>query len=1135
MIQPLKNKSAAIIAVLAANALIFAQTERGAIRGTVEDSSGATIAGVTVTATNFDTGIETRTISTEAGNYSIPDLRPGTYTLTAEKVGFKKLIRENVKVDVASITGLNLQLQVGEVTESITVQEVAPLLRSETSSVGMSINPKTYIDLPISAQGGRSAEALIFLAPGTSGSTFDAHINGSQTLSKEVQLEGLSMAIAEVPGDPRTFTMPPDAIQEFSFATSSYTAEFGNTGGGVAQFTVKSGTNDLHGNAYEHFKNDKLNARGFFQRTRPIRRENEFGFSIGGPIWIPKVYNGRNRSFFFFNYNDYIFRSGPANALGSVPTAAFKRGDLSGLRDNSGALIPIYDPATTQPDGQGGFTRAVFPNNLIPADRISGVSKAIMAFIPDPQFPGIVNNFLSLNNTRNDKPFKTIKLDHQISAAHRISGMWNWGELKDNGPVAILPPPIASTRDSIFTQNTVRLSYDWVITPTLFNHASFGFNRQNQRLIAPEQGGSWAEKVGFKGIPNGAMVGVNFSPFTALAQNQEFFTSISNTFLFADGLTWVKGKHNLKFGTDIRKLQDNFLFPSTTGNYNFDRSGTAFPTAAGRSATGNAFASFLLGYVNSGGFRVSNIETGGRWGYIAGYAQDDYKLTPRLTLNLGLRWDLYLPLTDVNDFYSMMNPSVPNPRAGGLRGAVIFAGDGPGRTGRHRLTNGISHNNFGPRIGAAWQVRSSTVVRAGYGIGYFPQGAMGGGNVRSNAAGFEGNASFTSLDQGLNPAFLWDSGFPQNYDRPPFIDPGFNVGASINMWSDNAHEPMYRQDYNFGIQHQFARNWLLDVGWVGEKSTRLNTGVFNANQVHPSYLRLGELLNKDINDSAVQAAGFGRPFPTFRGTLAQSLRPFPQYTGVGVLNSANIGNSTYNSLQVKVQKQYASGLFFLSSYTWSKSLSDASSVLGGFFSTSARDQYNRRIEKALSTFDVPSRLVIAMNYELPIGPGKPIANVPGPVGKAIGGWQVNAILNYQSGEPIGVGVPNTLPLFNSRNLPDIVPGVNQVLKDSSFDPARDLYLNIAAFRIPAPFTFGNAPSVLNVRVFRNLNENVGIMKRTTIREQMNIEFRFEMFNAFNRVRFGGPATNVADPFNFGKISSQANSPRDTQFVLKFNF
>ena len=356
------------------------------------------------------------------------------------------------------------------------------------------------------------------------------------------------------------------------------------------------------------------------------------------------------------------------------------------------------------------------------------------------------------------------------------------------------------------------------------------------------------------------------------------------------------------------------------------------------------------------------------------------------------------------------------------------------------------------------------------------------------------------------------------------------------MWNSSAILPSYSQSFNFGMQWQLTPTMVLDTSWVGAKATRLSTGVFNVNQVDPKYLALRELLTRPIDDPAVAAAGFGRPYPTFTGSLAQALRPFPQYAGIDTIRSENVGNSTYHSLQVKVEKQYSNGLFLLSSYTWSKSLTDSSSALSGFFSTSARDSYNRRLEKAVAIFDIPHRAVMAMNYELPIGPGKKLNTAKGAVGKLAEGWQVNAILNYQSGEPIGIGVNNALPLFNSRNLPNVVQGVAPQLSKNNFDPAKNLLLDINAFTAPAPFTFGNAPSVLsNARVFENFNEDFGITKRTYIKERFNVEFRFEMFNAFNRTRFGGPATNISDPFNFGKVTSQANSPRTTQFALKFNY
>ncbi|MBC8166927.1 MAG: TonB-dependent receptor, partial [Bryobacteraceae bacterium] len=1091
---------------------VVAQTERGTIRGTVVDPAGASITGAKVTARNVQTGVLTTTVSTNAGVYSIPNLRPGTYAVEAEQTGFKKLIRNNVVVEVAGVIGLDLALQVGDLAESVTVSSEAPQLQSESSEVRTTVSPQAYIDLPVSASGSRSTEAFIFLAPGTTGNTFDAHVNGSQTLSKEIQIEGLSMTTAEVGGDPRVLTLPPDAIQEFSLATSSYSAEFGNTGGGVERFVIRSGTNQFHGAGYEYLRNDKLDARGFFNATRSVNRQNEYGGSIGGPIWIPKLYNGRNRSFFFFNINYFKFRSGPVNQTASVPTAAFRRGDLSALRDAQGNLIQIYDPATTRADNQGGFTRDPFPNNQIPTSRFSAVSQKVLGFVPLPTLAGIVNNYPATGNNRNDNRNNTMKFDHLFNSTHRMSGSWNYGKNTDSGPFAALPRPVANSRDGVLGpgQNTVRLSHDWVISPTVLNHFAAGLTRQHQLLQAPEQGQNWGQQLGLSGVENGPFPVIFTDPFTPWGQNQDLLRTISATWAYSDSLSVVKGKHNLKFGVDFRKLQNNLLQGAQSGSFTFSRNETAFPSAARRAETGNAFASFLLGEVDAGSIQINEVTRGMRLTYLAGYVQDDFKVSRKLTLNLGLRWDLYTPMREVNDVYSIMDATTPNPAADGRLGALIFAGEGQGRSGQSRLTDGTSYTNFGPRLGFAYSITSRIVMRSAWGLVYYPTGALGGGNAKPPATGFIANPSFFSQNQGVSSAFRWDNGFP-SFPRPPFINAGFGVGPGLtggtNTWNTGARNPSRTQTFNYGLQWQLGAGLMLDTSYVGSKSTRLATGVFNLNQVDPVYLRLGELLTQNIDSPAVAAAGFRRPYASFQGSLAQSLRPFPQYGGIGTVNSANVGNSSYHSLQVKLDKRLSNGFFFLSSYTWGKSLTDASSALSGFFSTSARDHYNRSLEKALSVFDVPHRLVGAFTYELPIGPGKPIGNVNGAVGKVIGGWQLTGVLSYQSGTPIGVGVNNTLPLFNSRNLPNTVAGVDPTFSKKDFDPARNVLLNAAAFQSPAAFTFGNAGSVLpNARTFNTYNEDFGILKRTRFTESINLELRFEMFNAFNRVIFGGPAS-----------------------------
>src|SRR6185437_9384591 len=495
---------------------LYAQSERGSIRGTVKDSTGAVVPGAKITATSMATNIETSTVSEEAGNYNIPQLAPGIYSVRAELAGFKTLVRENVVVIVSGVTPLDLSMAVGEISEKVTVTTAAPMLKSETSDLSIEVNPKSYNDLPLTSAagmtGGRGPEAFIFLSPGiTPGlhaggaptDTFDAHINGSPTLSKEMQVDGMSTQIAEVQGDPRDLTFPPDAVQEMSVLTSGYPAEFGNTAGGVEQYVIKSGTNTYHGNLYEFLRNTDFDARGFFSSSVAVHHENEFGGTFGGPVWIPKIYNGKNKTFFFVNIEEYKLRGGSQNSIGSVPDAAFRGGDLFGLVDASGKQIPIYDPNTTVPDGSGGFTRQPFGGNIIPADRISNVSKAILADVPAPTLPGIYNNYPSSGSSITDYSAYTFKIDEYFTPTHHLSGMWNQSANNNNGPYSILPHPVQSTRDGTTNVYTGRLNYDWTISPTLLNTARMGFNRQFQFLGSAEASQQFGDKLGIAGINNG--------------------------------------------------------------------------------------------------------------------------------------------------------------------------------------------------------------------------------------------------------------------------------------------------------------------------------------------------------------------------------------------------------------------------------------------------------------------------------------------------------------------------------------------------------------------------------------------------------------------------------------------------------
>lgn len=1127
----------------------LAQTERGTIRGTVQDSSGAFMAGVKVTAVNVATGVAWESPSTGGGLYNIPNLPPGTYRVTAEMKGFKQLIENNVVVAVAAVVGLDLKMEVGAVTENITVTAAPAPLQTENTERALTLSERSYTDLPLSAGGMRSPENFFLLSPGATGDTFATRVNGSQALSREIQLEGMSVNDSEIGSHSAIMLnqISPDAVQEFSVATSTYSAEFGNSGGGIMRYTVRSGTNNFHGNVYEYFKNAVLDTRGFFAKKRAPDYQNEFGGSIGGPI-------EKDRTFFFFNFNGFRLTGGANNLVASVPPAAFRGGDLSGLVDSKGNMVQLYDPASTRSNGAGGFIRDPFPGNIIPASRMSPVSKGILSFVPLPNVPGagLVNNFISSgsSHTRNNK--YTFKINHNFNAKHRISGSGSRGSTFVD-PLIALPRPVNSAVQNTDTEKNARLAYDWVITPSLLAHLSVGANRAYRNIGDSTYGQGWGQKLGLTGVPNGDFPSVNFGAasntpggnvFSGLAINKTKVLIVSNTFLYGGNLSWLKGKNNWKFGADFRKQQDFRAIPSITGTYNFNANETALPTAAGRATSGDPFASFLVGTVDSGSAFISDIPQGMRWTYLGAYVQDDIKLTPTLTVNAGLRWDLFTPIEEAHNQFSILDPTLPNSAAGGLPGALIFAGFGPGRIGSRRFsTERTDHKNFGPRLGIAWQFRNNWVLRTGYGISYFANsGILGGPANGLPNLGFTASPVFLSQDLGVTPAFNWTNGFPQNFQRPPFIDPTFGTGGGASIFNPAGSRPAYRQDWNFGFQHELAKTWLLDIAYVGSKGTRLNNRLNNPNQVNSKFLSLRSLLTLNINDPAVVAAGFTPPFPGFTGSLAQALRPFPQYSSVGDNRSFANGNSTYHALQAQIQRKFSQGLMVLANYTLSKNLSDSpDAVGGGFFFNGARDTYNRRIDKSLSLYDQTHIIHLAVNYELPIGPRKRFLKQGGAVGKFLEGWQVNAIGKYNSGEPLAVVITNNLPLFNGQNVPDIVPGVNPCLSKSNFDQATSRLLNINAFRQPAPFTIGNAPVVLNnCRIFPLLNEDFGIEKRTLVGEKLNIDFRFEMFNAFNRTRFGVNTAflnlwNFNFPQSFGRIGGQSNSRRTGQFTLKVDF
>ncbi len=1138
----MRNTGLAFFALLFCAIVAWTQTERGGIRGTISDQTGAVVPGAQVTATHIATGVATSTISTSAGTYSLPALPLGTYRVAANRTGFKNLVRENVVVDAASTVGLDLSLEIGAANEVVTVTGSAPILQTESSVTNTEVSAQAYVDLPLSSSGGgRYSAGFLQLVPGwtttaptPNGNRMQDSINGGQLSSKDIQIDGASTITIEITGDGRNTVWPPDVVQELSVATSGYAAEYGNTGGGEERYVIKSGTNEVHGDAYEFFRNNVLDSRPFFSSSVPIHRENEFGFTVGAPVVIPKLYNGRNKSFVFFGINWYRYANSGSPSITSVPDNAFRTGDLSGFPQ------VIYDPATTQQLSNGTATRSPFPGNIIPTSRISPISQNILSYVPLSNTQSIYNNYFApINSNFNNQTTYTIKGDHYFDSRHHVS-ISNVSAQNPFYSAGVLPSPIETGYGPIrtYTFDFGRATYDFTVTPTMLNQFRIGFNRQTQFSRSLERAGQYPEKLGMQGLnlASGDFPTITWGSFNTLA-GHNFTYPVSNTGILSDALSWTRARHNFKFGFEGRYNEHTYQSESPV-SMTFSRNETALPTAL--STTGLEYASFLLGQVDSSSVPICcQFIPHEDWKEFGAYAQDDYKITSKLTVNYGVRWDLFTPLQESRNNYSVMDPTAPNPFAGNLPGAYVFAGqNGQG----NRLTYAKNDSsNFAPRLGVAWKATNRFVIRSGYGISYFLTGAYGAGNNTHTNNGYWFTSTAQSLNSGVTPGYQWDQGWPQNLlIIPPDLSAGLGVGSgTIQYWAPSAGRAAYAQNWNFTTQTQLTSDLTLEVGYVASKGTHLPTGDYDPNQLHPAFYSLGALLNSSITNPAVAAAGYTAPYPGFTGSLAQALRPFPQYVTSlsGALSSATLGNSTYNSLQVKVEKRFSRGLFATAVYTWGKMLTDADSNSVGNGAVLGRNQYDRSLDKIVSPFYRPQRFVLAFTYELPVGPGKTFLNHDNIAGKIIGGWQVNGILTYMSGNPITVTASQTLPLDSGPQTPNSILGVSQMGSwNGRFDPAVDKYLNIAAFAQPAPYTFGTSALYLpNFTGPSYFNEDLGLVKNVKIYERFNLQFRLEAFNALNRVVFSNPASNVSVPQTFGVITGQANSARNGQIAMKLTF
>lgn len=1079
------------------------------------------MAAAAVKARNTATGLEYRTQTTASGNFVIQQLPMGPYELTVEAAGFRKLVRKGLELNVAQTLNVETRLEVGQVEQAVEVTGELPGVQTATSDLGTTVNRNKLIDLPLFVGGNvRNLEQFIFLAPGVTGNTNDTQISGSPNRAKEVLVDGVASTGIEsggiIAGNGRPSV---ETIGEFKLVRANFNAEYGRTGGGVQIFTTRSGTNELHGSVFNFLRNDKLDARGFFQRARQVNRQNEFGATLGGPVVIPGLYNGKNRTFFHFVYSGYRFRQGSPNTLQSLIPLDFRQGDFS--RAN-----PIFDPATNRSTGTG-IVRDVFPGNRIPASRFSSVSRNILPLLPTPDNNNIFNNFLSVGRGRTDSNQINLKLDHAFSDRNRISGYY-YRDLHEIFDPELVPGPTTPNRTVASKNNWLRMSHDLVISPTKLNHITIGYTRTAVRIASYSLNQDWPTRLGLTGVntgPDNTFPCIEFiaSGFSRLGDqncNSRVFQT-NNAFQLGESFSWVRGSHNLKFGLDYRWMETNGIDPwRTMGWFQFNALETALP---GTANTGNAIASFLLGGVNRGQLQVFSYFPRNRYQYWAGYAQDDWKVSRRLTINYGLRYDVFIPRYERRDNLSTFDLNLPNPSVGGLPGGMIFLGEGEGRSGLKRLAD-IDFKAFGPRLGLAYSLNDKTVLRSGYGI-YYAQGNANAGlrDSLQSSVGFVAQPVFQSLDAGVTPGFNWDGGFPQNFARPPFINPAAGNGSDVRMMLRSDGRAPYMQNWSFTIERELASRINLELTYLGTKGTRLGNGLVQWNQLDPARLSLGSVLTRPVNSAEAQAAGIRAPFAGFTGSVAQALRPFPHMQSVWNRSNPS-GSSTYHAFQTQLQVRSWRGLDVQMAYTWAKTISDSDVLAGG--GPQGQDAYNRRLEKAISTTDVPHVFALSYSYQLP--------NFKGAARHILGGWTFTGIHQYSTGTPIVLQANNTLPLFNQLLRPDVLAD-NRQFTGGNFDPATDFWINRSAFAAPGALRFGtSARSHTNLRNPNVLNENFGLIKRFKLWEKVQLQFRAELFNAFNRTVFAAPQANVSNA-QFGRIAGQGNTPRQGQLALRVDF
>ena len=1115
---------------------LSAQSITATITGTVTDSSGAVIPNAEVTIINIETNARTSATTDGRGSYTAPLLPRGQYTLEVSAPGFRKFVREGITLQVQQTARIDVELALGAVADTVVVTADAIRLETENATLAKIVDNRTIVNLPLNT---RNVYSLVFLTPGVTGTVGNSYgemrysVNGGRQRTMDTLIDGVTAAHPTVNGFAGISVFPSvDAIEEFKLLGANFPAEFGRSLGSVLNIVFKSGTNEFHGSAYEFLRNSKLDANNFFDNTRGRKlasfKRSQFGGVFSGPI-------RKDKTFFMVSYEGLRERSA-ATTVFSVPTELERRGDFSQTRAANGQVITIYDPLTTRPNpGGSGSIRTAFAGNVVPADRMDPVALNVLKYLPLPNTtPTGVTNQNNYSNSASrplDMDMSDYRVDQVISERQRIFGRYST-RLNVNAAAAFFPKELQIAEGRIVEEDHVHggvIDYTNTLTPTTILNLRGGVSRT--LYVYNNQG------LGFVpsslGLPKYIDTTVDFVMFPGFSFTD--YRSLGggdhrrNAFMSYTGVASISkivNSHNLKFGTDTRMMRVNTNEARSASNYNFSRAITQGPNPTAATATaGNAIASLLLG-AGSGGELIQNFKNVATQSfYIAGYFQDDWRVTKNLTLNLGLRWDIDTPRTERYNRTNYFDPNVASAAASalpGLKGGLVFVGV----DGRPRTQFDADTNNWAPRFGLSWQFLPGTVVRAGYAILYGPSQQAAAGTI--GTMGFStSNSWVTSIDGGLTPYNYLRDPYPQGF--APVLGSQLGTltqfGNIIQATTRDIVSP-HSQQLNVNIQRDLPMNTVVEVAYVmtrGFNLHRNDEGGLSLNQLDPQYLSLGNQLNQSVPNPFFGKFS-GGVLSAATVTRGQLLRPYPQFQNVIPIYSVGARN-WYDSLQVTGNKRFSHGLQFQAAYTWAKNLDDG---------MAHQNSYDIRASRALSDIDVAHRFTIGYVYELPWGRGRHWGGGwSRALDMAFGSWQVNGITTFQTGTPIQITASNTAGIFNLVTRPN--NNGRSAKLDGPVHERLNKYFDTSVFSQPLPFTFGNvSPRLPDVRTDGVRNFDISLFKDFVFTERWRLQFRTEALNAFNTPRFGGPNTSVTSG-TFGAITTQANAPRQIQLGLKLIF